>query len=345
MEDGFLTLMQRLGPDLAAEMARRALVLERIAALEPVGRRQLAARLNLPEREIRSIAAYLREEGFIHLDAAGMSLTEKAKTLLPSAKEFSRAMRGLASMEAQLATMLHIGRVCLVAGDYDEDARVLQDIGRVAAQRVRILLKSGSTLAVTGGSTMAEVARELQTPVPMDVMVVPARGGLGRAVETQANTLAAEIAHRLGGHHRLIHLPDHLDASAMQEMRKLPDVQEALGLLQHADVILHGIGRADDMARSRQMPLSMCKELLAKGAVGEALGYYFSTAGECIYAASSVGVDLARLSPNCQMVAVAAGRRKGQAILAVLRGCKHAVLVTDEGAAQEMLRLMEKDNQ
>ena len=48
--------------------------------------------------------------------------------------------------------------------------------------------------------------------------------------------------------------------------------------------------------------------------------------------------------PNiCQMVAVAAGRRKGQAILAVLRGCKHAVLVTDEGAAQEMLRLMEKD--
>ena len=44
------------------------------------------------------------------------------------------------------------------------------------------------------------------------------------------------------------------------------------------------------------------------------------------------------------MVAVAAGRRKGQAILAVLRGCKHAVLVTDEGAAQEMLRLMEKDN-
>ena len=74
-----LTLMQRLGPDLAAEMARRALVLERIAALEPVGRRQLAARLNLPEREIRSIATYLREEGFIHLDAAGMSLTEKAE--------------------------------------------------------------------------------------------------------------------------------------------------------------------------------------------------------------------------------------------------------------------------
>ena len=38
MQEDFLGLMRQLGPDLAAEMARRALVLERIAALSPVGR-------------------------------------------------------------------------------------------------------------------------------------------------------------------------------------------------------------------------------------------------------------------------------------------------------------------
>ena len=43
----------------------------------------------------------------------------------------------------------------------------------------------------------------------MNVMVVPARGGMGGALETQANTLACEIARRLGGHHRMMHLPDH----------------------------------------------------------------------------------------------------------------------------------------
>ena len=222
MQEDFLGLMRQLGPDLAAEMARRALVLERIAALSPVGRRQLAARLNLPEREIRSVAAFLKEEGFIHLDAAGMTLTPKAESILPSAREFSRAMRGLTALETQLASALHINRVCVAAGDFDQDARVLQDVGRIAAQRVRSLLQSGSTLAVTGGATMAQVAHFMSSPTPMNVMVVPARGGMGRAVETQANTLAAEIARKIGGHHRLMHLPDHMDAAAMQEMCKLP---------------------------------------------------------------------------------------------------------------------------
>ena len=45
--------MRKLAPDLTEEMTRRALILERISVLQPVGRRQLAARLNLPEREIR----------------------------------------------------------------------------------------------------------------------------------------------------------------------------------------------------------------------------------------------------------------------------------------------------
>lgn len=84
MQDDFLALLQRLGPDLAAQMTLRTLVLERIAAWEPIGRRQLAARLELPEREIRSVASFLREEGFLNLDAAGMTLTGKGAE--PAAK-------------------------------------------------------------------------------------------------------------------------------------------------------------------------------------------------------------------------------------------------------------------
>ena len=65
MDPGFITLMRKLAPDLIDEITRRALILERIAALQPVGRRQLAARLNLPEREIRNTAAILKDLGYI----------------------------------------------------------------------------------------------------------------------------------------------------------------------------------------------------------------------------------------------------------------------------------------
>ena len=52
MDPGFITLMRKLAPDLIDEITRRALILERIAALQPVGRRQLAAKLNLDPAEI-----------------------------------------------------------------------------------------------------------------------------------------------------------------------------------------------------------------------------------------------------------------------------------------------------
>ena len=59
-----MQLMQNLVPDLAAEMAQRALVLERLAAMAPVGRRQLAVKMKLTEREIRACADKLRGAGW-----------------------------------------------------------------------------------------------------------------------------------------------------------------------------------------------------------------------------------------------------------------------------------------
>lgn len=342
MQDGFVQLMQSLAPDLAEELTRRALVLERLAAMSPVGRRQLAARLGMTEREIRAAATVLKDEGLISFDAAGMTLTPKGEQLLPLVEGYTRVVHGLSEMESCLSELLNVQRVCIATGDADQDANVLREVGRIAAQRVRGMLHTGSTLAVTGGSTIAAVAGAMQSQTPVRVMVVPARGGLGRTqMGTQANTLAAEIAQKLGGHHRLIHLPDHMDDAAKQEMLRLPEVKEAMELIQRADVILHGIGCAQETVLETKLNPAQVRRLLAEGAVGESFGSYYDRNGRCLLESSSVGVDLARLAPSCQMIAAAAGKRKAEAIIAVLRHDRHALLVTDEGAAREMLRLLQ----
>ena len=107
MQNEFASLMQTLAPDLAAEMSQRALVLERIASMAPVGRRQLAAKLHLTEREIRACADKLREQGFISLDPAGMTLTDKAREILPGIQAFTRAMNDLSGLEEELAKALN----------------------------------------------------------------------------------------------------------------------------------------------------------------------------------------------------------------------------------------------
>ena len=327
MDTRFITLMRKLAPDLTDEMTRRALILERLSVLQPVGRRQLAARLNLPEREIRNTAVLLKDLGYLELDASGMSLSRKAEEVLDSAREFSKAMNGLTETENKLCELLPVDRVLIAPGNADDDSQVLYDVGRICAGRLRALLQNGNTLAVTGGRTVAAVARNIQSQTPLNVMVVPARGGIGRSVE-------------LGGHYRLIHLPDHLDAAAMQEMLKMPEVHATMELLERADVILHGIGIAAETMRERNMSRAGQADLLRKGAEGESFGAYYDMNGKCLLESSSVGVDLARLKRTCRMVAAAAGASKAGAIISVLRHTPHALLVTDQGAAERMLQML-----
>lgn len=340
MQDDYFSLIERLAPDLAQQIERRALVLERIDALQPVGRRLLASRLNLPEREVRNVAAILKEHGLVSLDAAGMTLTKEAGDILPTARLFSRELRGLTKLETTLSKLLSVPKVYVSSGDYDQDPIVLHEVGRVAASHLRGFLQSGSTLAVTGGQTIREVSAMLTHGSPMNVMVVPARGGIGRALETQANTIASEIAKKLGGHHRLMHLPDHLDEQALFEMKKLQEVAETLDLLQRADVVLHGVGRADDMVKFRRLPQDAKDGVLGAGAVAEAYGCYFDEQGKLVYSASAVSHDLGSLKRDCSLIAVAAGTRKAEAIIAVMRSRPHAMLVTDEGAARRIEELL-----
>ncbi len=339
MQTDFIALMRALAPDLADEMARRALILERIAGMQPVGRRQLANQLGLPEREIRNTAMLLKDLGYLELNASGMVLTARAAEVLDDARLFSKAMSGLAEMEKRLAEAIPVGRVLIAPGDADREERVLSEVGRICAGRLRSLLQPGNTLAITGGRSVAAAVRSFQPGSPLNVMVVPARGGIGRSVEWEANTLAEELAGKLGGHYRLIHLPDRLDASVLQEMMKLPEIQEVMELLRRADVILHGIGQAAETMKTRLNRQTQAR-LISQGAAGESFGAYFDLQGRCLMEASGIGVDLARLKPTCRMVAVAAGSSKAEAILAVLRGGQHELLVTDEGAARRMLQLL-----
>lgn len=341
MQDDYFRLMQVIAPDLAREAERRALVLERIGALQPVGRRQLAMKIHMPEREIRTVATLLRDHGLITLDAAGMSLTEKAADALPLARSFSRELRGLTDLEVNLARFLQVDHVVVVPGNVDTDEQVLVEVGKSAAQHLRGFLTDGCTLAVTGGSTIHHVAQGISPGGSMNVMVVPARGGLGRKLDYEANTLAGEIAKRLGGHLRLMYVPDQLDGEALQEMRKLRDVEETLALLERADVVLHSIGRMDDMLQKRHLSKEIENRLIRRQAVGEAFGCYFNVEGKTVWDASTVSHDIGKLKSGCAFIAVAAGAKKAAAIIGAMRNHSHAMLITDEGAAAEILRLEE----
>ena len=123
-------------------------------------------------------------------------------------------------------------------------------------------------------------------------------------------------------------------------MLKLPEVREAMELLERADVILHGIGTASEMMKQRRMPHAEQTRMIQDGAKGESFGAYYDLNGKCLMESTNVGVDLARLKPTCRMIAAAAGASKAEAIISVLRHTRHYLLVTDQGTAERMLSIL-----
>ena len=343
MDKSTLQFLNALSGDLTERFYHRALALERIAALAPVGRRLLSQQMQLPEREVRTLCDALREDGLIRADASGMTITEKASPLIDGAREMVRCLGGTEALEKELTERLDIRSVYIVPGNADETGDVLRQVGRMAAQRLRPMLENGMILTVSGGSTMAAVAAGMHSTSPISVHVLPARGGMGRAVETQASTIAQEFAKALGASYSPLHLPDAVTPDALKELIKLPEISEPLGAMHRTDLLLYGIGRAEVMARNRALPEDEVRGILSMGAVAEAVGCYFDSEGHMVFQASGVGLGERQLSSIPRIVAVAAGSGKARAILAVARHHRHELLVTDEGAARAILSILREE--
>lgn len=335
-----LDRLRRLAPEEVARMELRYDILSAIANRGPIGRRALAASLQKPERTVRTEADCLRMLGLVQPAAGGMRVTADGEELLGQLQPMLRALSGVDRLGQQLRQYLEVGAVYVQAGDVEQDPMVLRELCRQAGNVILGGLKEESTLAVMGGTTMATLAAMLPRAQLPGVVVVPARGGLGENMDMQANTVAAQCARRLGAQYRMLHLPDDIEPAALEHMAEHGPVQEVLRRVQRPDVLTYGIGRADAMTQRRALPAEQARLLMENGAVAEALGCYFDLEGRMVYAASHLGLDVHALDGVGCTVAVAGGRSKAQAILAVVRGTHPSALFVDEAAALTLLELL-----
>jgi central glycolytic genes regulator len=98
------------------------------------------------------------------------------------------------------------------------------------------------------------------------------------------------------------------------------------------------------MSRRRGLADEKTQELLEKGAVAEAFGYYFDKNGEIIYITPTMGLNYNDVTSIKNVIGVAGGKNKAEAIIATKTHNDTEVLITDEGAAKEIIRIMESQN-
>lgn len=341
----FIALQQRIAPEIIELVERRYTILRTVSLAQPVGRRGLAAKLKLGERQVRNETDFLRENGLLEADSSGVKVTAEGEDVLIHLAEFIKNLHGLSEMEEFIASALGLRKVIIVPGNSDEDEAVKREMGRAASRLIRGLLKEGTVIAVTGGTTLRDVAATMpKNNTSVDITVVPARGGLGEDVEVQANTIAATIAKKLKGTYRLLHVPDNITEEAMNLLLEDPHVRELTQIIKNADILVHGIGNAVELSESRGDSPEQTKAMVKQGAIGEAFGNYFTKEGVSVRNIHSLGIKLKDIRNINVVLGVAGGAKKAAAILAVLKNKQEDILVTDQGAAKIIVNLLKQED-
>ncbi|MET3576722.1 sugar-binding transcriptional regulator [Bhargavaea ullalensis] len=339
--DELTAAQRRLLPEITSMLESRYRVLHSIQREGPVGRRALVGLLGMTEREVRAECDKLRSQGLIRAEPAGMEATADGSDVLRLLRPMLKEWTGLEDLGSDLARILGIQEVKVVASSGDGDGERIKDrMARESAEFLAERLPVGATVAVTGGSTVARIAEYADLCRGKKPRFIAARGGTSGEAKTQANMIAAALAAGSDGGWTPFHLPESLGEASYRTLLEEPYVREAIELYDEADCVIHGIGNALEIAGRRGTGSAELESLIENGAVAEAFGYYLDADGREVGRILTIGIRREQLGRVPLPVAVTGGKDKAAAILAYMKQAPPAtVLVTDEAAAEEMIRL------
>lgn len=340
-----LSFQQRIVPEMISLLDKRYHILKSIYYNQPIGRRALSGELDLGERIVRAEVNVLKEQGLVEINSTGMVVTREGESILENLELMIHEINGLNIIEDSIQKILNVSKVFVVPGDVDNDPTVLKEMGRIAAGYIKTRVNDNSTIAITGGSSVAQLVEYFPKITRSNIKVVPARGGIGSDVETQASTLASKLAHKIDADYKLLHVPDNLSHESLETIINEPEVKDVLASISNADILIFGIGRADEMANRRGLKSSLISEILDRGAVAEAFGDYFNNKGEIVYRTPTIGLNFDFAKDINNIIAIAGGKNKAEAIIALKTNNPNMVLVIDEGAAKEILILRNKEKE
>lgn len=246
---------------------------------------------------------------------------------------------------------LREARVLLGKGRGEEEVR--NGMGVLAARLIDRELKDDTILGISYGRSLASIIAALAPSHRATVTVVPVIGALGTGNPLiDGPELARRLAEAYGGEFRFLPVPLMVDdVRTRNALLQSPQIFENLALARRAHIVVIGIGSlapgASSMIWAGYLNERELSWLHDQGAVGHMVGQFYDINGQMLEVDAnqrSIGIGLKALSAIGQVVAVAGGAAKAEAILGALRGRYLNVLVTDDEAASHLLALSDVTN-
>ncbi|MBR1409345.1 MAG: sugar-binding transcriptional regulator [Clostridia bacterium] len=248
--------------------------------------------------------------------------------------------QGRMELEKQLIQTYSLTDAFIVPAGADK-SRCNENIAEAASMYLSERIRSDTVINIGYGDTLSRVLNNLATLAEQTISCVSLTGGVSCYLpDARSNVFNA----------RLHLMPAPLLASSAemaQAMRREDSVQEIARMIPLSHLTLVGIGSMDESATIFHSGILNANDMLylrMRGAAGDLLSHFLTRDGQLIESPVEerlIGASLDTLRSLRNVIGIAAGTVKAEAIRAALLGGYLDTLITDEETALRILQLEE----
>ena len=248
----------------------------------------------------------------------------------------------LPELSGRLAEAYGLRRALIVDVPDSPDDQMRTRLGRMAAELTAEVIQPGHVVGVAWGRTLGAMSSHFTQLAPCEVVQLT-----GASATAEVDDNAVELVRRMsalaGGKAFPIFAPMLLeDAAVAASLRDQPQVAAALEQYRRVDVAVIPIGSWDPPISELYdaVPADERGALLSSGVCADSASVQFSASGQILEGPLGeriIGITGQQLADVGEVIAVAGGRAKAEAIRAVLRSGVVTSLITNATAAEVLL--------
>jgi DNA-binding transcriptional regulator LsrR (DeoR family) len=256
----------------------------------------------------------------------------------------------LSSLESKIEQSFKLKEAVVVSDEeIISEGSIKKKVAKAAAMVLQRRIRENDTIAVSWGTTLAEVAKVLNPSYHLDVDIVPLLGGIditGRDIHS--NEITRRVSEAFKGKYYVLNAPVFVSNLQIKEaFEKEKSIKAVIDKAKLADVAVVGIGspkQSSTMIERGYFSVKEFAKLTDKGVVGDICTNFYDIQGNIIKFSlhnKMIGLGLKELKHIPVVIGVACGEDKQEAILGALRGGHVNIIVTNKKVAEYLINNIE----
>lgn len=228
---------------------------------------------------------------------------------------------------------------------------LFESLGKAGAWYLERVLQDGDLVGIAWGRTLKHVALSIQGGKVRNLKFVTLVGGLTASASLNPYTIGEKLASIFDGECYYLYAPAVVESEDVRNFYLSERInQKTLELARKARWSIVGIGAVDAQhsiyALTGFIDYHELELIRSQGGVGDILGQFYDISGNIVDTPlhrRTVALPLEDLKAMRNVIGIAGGREKAEAILGALRGRYIKILITDEDTAHRVVELAERE--